>query len=165
MVFRGKNQHVHYHDLYLQNNIIERVGEKCKENFVRFLGIWIDESLSFSGHLAKLKSKLNSGIYALATCTKVVPFRVRKMIYHSLFESHLHFSSIIYGATSTRNMGQIETVQRKAIRVLTRSRYNAHRDPPLGSGERRGIELLRPIVAKISLKVDNCAHNWYPTQI
>ena len=44
MVFRGKNQHVHYHDLYLQNNIIERVGEKCKENFVRFLGIWIDES-------------------------------------------------------------------------------------------------------------------------
>ena len=129
MVFKGKNQHTHYHDLYLQNNIIERVGEKCKENFVRFLGIWIDESLSFSGHLAKLKSKLNSGIYALATCTKVVPFRVRKMIYHSLFESHLHFGSIIYGATSTRNLGQIETVQRKAIRVLTRSTYNAHTDP------------------------------------
>ena len=129
MVFKGKKQHVHYQDLYLQNNIIERVGEKCKENFVRFLGIWIDESLSFSGHLAKLKSKLNSGIFALATCTKVVPFRVRKMIYHSLFESHLHFGSIIYGATSTRNMEQIETVQRKAIRVLTRSRYNAHTDP------------------------------------
>ena len=129
MVFKGKNQHVHYHDLYLQNNIIERVGEKCKENLVRFLGIWIDESLSFSGHLAKLKSKLNSGIYALATCTKVVPFRVRKMIYHSLFESHLHFGSIIYGAASTRNMEQIETVQRKALRVLTRSLYNAHTDP------------------------------------
>ena len=129
MVFKSKNQHVHYHDLYLQNNIIERVGEKCKENLVRFLGIWIDESLSFSGHLAKLKSKLNSGIYALATCTKVVPFRVRKMIYHSLFESHLHFGSIIYGAASTRNMEQIETVKRKALRVLTRSLYNAHTDP------------------------------------
>ena len=106
----SESLHVHYHDLYLQNNIIERVGEKCKENFVRFLGIWIDESLSFSGHLAKLKSKLNSGIYALATCTKVVPFRVRKMIYHSLIESHLHFGSIIYGATSARNIEQIGTV-------------------------------------------------------
>ena len=110
MVFKGKKQHVHYQDLYLQNNIIERVGEKCKDNFVRLLGIWIDESLSFSGHLAKLKSKLNSGIYALATCTKVVPFRVRKIIYHSLIESHLHFGSIIYGATSARNIEQIGTV-------------------------------------------------------
>ena len=129
MVFKSKNQHVHYQDLYLQNNIIERVGDKCKENFVRFLGIWIDESLSFSCHLAKLKSKLNSGIYALATCTKVVPFRIRKIIYHSLFESHLHFGSIIYGSTNTRNLEQIETVQRKALRVLTRSNYNAHTDP------------------------------------
>ena len=129
MVFKNKNQHVHYHNLFLQNNIIERAGDNCKENFVRFLGIWIDESLSFLGHLAKLKSKLNSGLYALATCSKIVPFRIRKLIYHSLLESHLHFGSIIYGATNPKNLGQIETIQRKALRILTRSKYNAHTDP------------------------------------
>ena len=129
MVFKSKHQHVHYHNLYLQNNIIERVGEDCKENLVRFLGVWIDEFLTFTGHLAKLKGKLNSGIYALATCTKVVPFRVRKLIYHSLFESHLHFGSIIYGAATTKSLEEISTVQRKAVRVLTRSTYNAHTDP------------------------------------
>ena len=85
--------------------------------------------MSFSGHISKLKSKLNLGIYALATCTKVVPFRIRKLIYHSLFESHLHFGSIIYGASNPRNLSSIETVQRKALRVLTRSKYNAHSDP------------------------------------
>ena len=129
MVFKNKNQHVHFHNLYLQNNIIERAGDNCKENFVRFLGIWIDESLSFLGHLAKLKSKLNSGLYALATCSKIVPFRIRKLIYHSLLESHLHFGSVVYGATNPKNLGQIETIQRKALRILTRSRYNAHTDP------------------------------------
>ena len=129
MIFKGKRQHVHYYNLYLQNNIIERVGDHCKENLVRFLGIWIDENLSFTGHLAKLKSKLNTGIYALATCTKVVPFRVRKLIYHSLFESYLHFGSIIYGAATSKNLEQIAIVQRKAVRVLTRSKYNAHADP------------------------------------
>ena len=129
MVFKSKNQHVHYHNLYLQNNLIERAGDNCKENFIRFLGVWIDENMSFSGHLSKLKSKLNLGIYALATCTKVVPFRIRKLIYHSLFESHLHFGSIIYGASNPRNLSSIEILQRKAIRVLTRSRYNAHSDP------------------------------------
>ena len=129
MVFKNKNQHVHYQNLYLQNNIIERAGDNCKENFVRFLGIWIDENLSFLGHLAKLKSKLNSGLYALANCSKTVPFRIRKLIYHSLLESHLHFGSIIYGATNPKNLGQIETIQRKALRILTRSKYNAHTDP------------------------------------
>ena len=129
MVFKSKSQHVHYHNLYLQNNVIERAGDNCKENFIRFLGVWIDENMSFSGHISKLKSKLNLGIYALATCTKVVPFRIRKLIYHSLFESHLHFGSIIYGASNPRNLSSIETVQRKALRVLTRSKYNAHSDP------------------------------------
>ena len=129
MVFKNKNQHVHYQNLYLQNNIIERAGDNCKENFVRFLGIWIDENLSFLGHLAKLKSKLNSGLYALANCSKTVPFRIRKLIYHSLLESHLHFGSIIYGATNPKNLGQIETIQRKALRILTRSKYNVHTDP------------------------------------
>ena len=85
--------------------------------------------MSFSGHISKLKSKLNLGIYALATCTKVVPFRIRKLIYHSLFESHLHFGSIIYGASNPRILSSIETVQRKAVRVLARSKYNAHSDP------------------------------------
>ena len=129
MVFKNKGQHVHYQDLYLQNNLIERVGENCKENFVRFLGVWIDENMTFSGHLLKLKSKLTSGIYALATCTKVVPFRIRKLIYHSLFESHLHFGSIVYGSAGSKNLSAIETLQRKAVRVLTRSAYNAHSDP------------------------------------
>ena len=129
MVFKNKKQHVHYHDLFLQNSIIERAGDDCKENLIRFLGIWIDENLSFTGHLAKLKSKLNSGLYALASCSKIVPFKIRKLIYHSLLESHLHFGSIIYGATHQKNLGQIEAVQRKAIRVLTRSRYDEHSDP------------------------------------
>ena len=66
MVFKGKKQHVHYQDLYLQNNIIERVGEKCKENFVRFLGIWIDESLSFFRAFGKAKKQTQ--LRHLCTC-------------------------------------------------------------------------------------------------
>ena len=53
------------------------------------------------------------------------------MIYHSLFESHLHFGSIIYGAATTKSLEEISTIQRKALRVLTRSTYNAHTDPIL----------------------------------
>ena len=129
MVFKSRDQHVHVRDLYLQNNLIQRAGNNCKEKYVRFLGVWIDEEMSFSGHIAKLKGKLNSAIYALATCNTIVPLKVRKLIYRSLFESHLHFGSLLYGATQPKNLEQIEVVQRKALRLVARAKYNAHTDP------------------------------------
>jgi hypothetical protein len=49
-----------------------QVGDDCDENLVRFLGIYIDENMTFEGHIKKLKSKLKSGIYALSTCNRAV---------------------------------------------------------------------------------------------
>jgi hypothetical protein len=69
--------------------MITRVGNKCVEKSVRFLGIWIDDTLSFSSHIEKMKAKLNSGLYALSTCNDIVPLKIRKTIYRSLIESHL----------------------------------------------------------------------------
>ena len=37
--------------------------------------------------------------------------------------------SIVYGSAGYKNLSAIETLQRKAVRVLTRSAYNAHSDP------------------------------------
>jgi hypothetical protein len=73
-----------------------QVGDNCDENLARFLGIYIDENMTFEGHIKKLKSKLKSGIYALSTCNRAVPLRIRKSIYSSLIESQLRFGAIIY---------------------------------------------------------------------
>jgi hypothetical protein len=95
---------------------------------VRFLGVLIDDRLCFSGHIEKLKSKLNSALYALSTCNKVVPLKIRKSIYSSLFESHLRFGSIIYGAATQKLLDPISVIQRKALRLVARAPYNAHTD-------------------------------------
>ena len=115
--------------MHVGEDEIERVGENCKEKCVRFLGIYIDENLSFTGHINKLKSKLNSGVYALSTCSKIVPLRILKYIYRSLFESHLRFGSIIYGAAEPKLLEPISILQRKAVRAVARAKYNAHTDP------------------------------------
>ena len=75
ILFKHPESHVHVSNLYIGNSSITRVGSTCTEKSVRFLGIWIDEQLSFSGHIDKLKSKLNSGLYALSTCNKFVPLQ------------------------------------------------------------------------------------------
>ena len=129
ILYKSKHQHVHANNLFIGNNIITRAGSNCEEKYVRFLGIWIDDNMSFVGHIEKLKSKLNSGLYALSTCNKIVPLKIRKLIYRSLIESHLHFGSVIYGAANPKLLQTVETLQRKAVRLVARTTYNAHTDP------------------------------------
>jgi hypothetical protein len=102
MLFKNKNKHVHMNKLYIDNNVISRAGKHCDVQLIRFLGVWIDEDMSFEGHINKLKSKLNSGLYALSTCAYIVPLRIRKLIYRSLVESHLRVGSILYGAATPK---------------------------------------------------------------
>jgi hypothetical protein len=129
ILFKNKNRHVHYTHLNIGTNPITRVGDNCNETLVRFLGIWIDENLTFQGHITKLKSKLNSGIYALSTCNKTVPLRIRKCIYSSLIESHLRFGATIYGAARPKYLEPISILQRKAIRLVANSNFISHTDP------------------------------------
>jgi hypothetical protein len=129
ILFKNKFEHVHYDSVHIGDTPITRVGDNCEEKHVRFLGILIDEHMSFEAHIHKLKSKLNSGIYALSTCQKYVPVKVRKMIYLSLIESHLRFGSIIYGAARPGLLEQVSVIQRRAVRQVANAKYNAHTDP------------------------------------
>ena len=129
MLFKNKNQHVHITDLCIGNNVITRAGRNCVEEYVRFLGVLIDDELSFVGHINKLKSKLNSGLYALSTSNNLVPLNIRLLIYRGLIDSHLQFGSIIYGASHPKLLEPIQILQRKALRLVAMAKYNAHTDP------------------------------------
>ena len=128
ILFKNPSSHTHVSPLYIGSSTITRVGQTCPEKTVRFLGIWIDDQLSFSGHIDKLKAKLNSALYALSTCNKLVPLKIRKSIYSSLFESHLRFGSIIFGAATKKLLDPVSVIQRKALRLVARAPYNAHTD-------------------------------------
>ena len=129
MLFKNKNQHVHIKELCIGNNVITRAGKNCAEENVRFLGVLIDDELSFVGHINKLKSKPNSGIYALSTCNNLVPLNIRLLIYRGLIDSYLQFGSIIYGAANPKLLEPIHILQRKALRLVSMAKYNAHTDP------------------------------------
>ena len=84
--------------------------------------------MSFTDHICKLKSKLISGIYALSTSSGLVSLKVRKLIYCSLVESHICFAAIIYGGSNPTLLSPIRVLQRKAIRIVARAKFNAHTD-------------------------------------
>ena len=115
--------------LKIGNSVIERVGQEFEEKSLRFLGLLVDDKLSFTYHIAKLKIKLGHALYHLSSCKNTTPLRIRKSVYYSLFESQLRFSSVIYGSASKNELEKLFKQQKRAIRLVSGANFADHTDP------------------------------------
>ena len=84
------------------------------------------ENLSWTHHLNHVNKKLVSANFALSRSKDFLPKRILQNIYRSLFESHLHFGSIVWGSAKPNSIQKLETQQKKAIRHIAHRGYNSH---------------------------------------
>ena len=141
-------------DLMISNNIIERIGHQQTEKSVRFLGLWVGDTGLFDQHITKLKSKLNSGLFSLATSKENAPLNVQMSIYRALFESHLRFANVVFGSAPQQKIHELFILQKKAIRHVANTFYLAHTDPLFQS-----LKLLK-IEDLISHSRASFVHKW-----
>ena len=52
-----------------------------------------------------------------------------KTIYSSLIASHLQYCTLLWANSHVTNIGKLQLLQKKAIRIITSSHYIAHTDP------------------------------------
>ena len=78
-------------NVYIGKSKINRV------NSTKFLGIILDEDLSFVPHIKQLTKKLASSTGSLNRIIKSVPDHLHKQLYHTLFESHLTYGISVWG--------------------------------------------------------------------
>ena len=123
---RKKNQHCHFNDLKIGDKKIDKIGNDCAETTFKFLGHVLDENLNFEGHINHIMKKLLRANYALSTSKNFVPLNIRKTIYHSLFESHLNFGSIIWGCAQPKQIKKLSTLQKKAVRLISGKKQKCH---------------------------------------
>ena len=115
--------------LKIGSSEITRVGTNCDEKTVKFLGLWVDDKLNFLTHVSKLKNKLNTGLFHLSNAKEHSPIRIRLSIYRALIESHLRYACTTYGSAPMASIEELFIIQKKAIRHVTKSFYQAHTDP------------------------------------
>ena len=65
----------------------------------------------------------------LRTSKNFLTIKARKVIYYSLFHCHLIYCLPIWSCSTTNNIKGIITMQKKAIRIVSGSSYNAHTEP------------------------------------
>jgi hypothetical protein len=108
---------------------IERVSVNSTVPAIRFLGVYFDENLNFKYHIKLLLSKLSKTLYFLRSSKNFLTPRAMKAVYYSLFHSNLIYCIQIWSCTSSVNLTPISVLQKKAIRLISKSKYNAHSEP------------------------------------
>jgi hypothetical protein len=102
--------------LTINNRLIKRVKQ------TKFLGVIIDDKLSWKPHILSLNKKLSSICGRIYRIKKILPESLYKQIYHSLFESHLGYSISVWGGTPkevvNNQLKPLFITQKKCIRIL-----------------------------------------------
>ena len=94
-------------------------GQKVKKvDKIRFLGVIIDEHLSWDHHIKHLEDKMLSTIVLIKRVRKVIPKSHYKTIYHSLFVSHLTYCISCWGGAYSSKLDKLFNIQKRCIRIL-----------------------------------------------
>ena len=113
IIFRGKNKKINKHLNFRLS------GQKLKQcESLKYLGITIDQHLTWKPHLRKLAEKLSRSIGMLSKIRHYVPFSTLHTLYYALFHSHLSFGSQLWGQNMNDQTTRICKLQNKALRTI-----------------------------------------------
>ena len=99
-------------EIKISNETITQVSE------TKFLGIIIDDKLTWDSHIKNLSRKLSSATGILNRIKDNIPSELHKSLYHTLFESHLSYGITAWGGVSDTKLKPLFKVQKKCIRIL-----------------------------------------------
>lgn len=108
----------------MSSNMIE-VGEHRIEflSKSKFLGVIIDEKLTFSDHIEHVRNKMSSGIAALARCRNLLPKALKQNIYFAFVHSHMSYCLPLYGLNYFNKISPIHMLQKRALRLVNSLGY------------------------------------------
>ena len=87
------------------------------------------ENLSWDSHIRTIKSKVSKSIGILCKIRKNLSCSVLRNLYFTLVHPYLDYCNIIWAANKSTCLDKLFLMQKKAIRIVTRSTWNAHTAP------------------------------------
>ena len=88
------------------------------KEYAKYLGILIDDKLSFKQHIQHVKSKLIRGNAILSMIRHYVQKNTLINTYNAYIQPHLDYGLNIWGHTYTTHLSPLKRQQRKAIRLM-----------------------------------------------
>ena len=100
--------------LQLDNHIISNSPE------TKFLGMTLDQNLSWSSHVNQLILKLNRNLNLLKLSRNMMTQESKLLVYYSHLENHIQCGILLWGnGTNNTQINRIQKIQNKALQYVT----------------------------------------------
>ena len=122
MIFHYRQRIITANDIprfMINNTLIEQVTE------FNFLGLIVNEYMNWNSHTQKIANKISRTLGVMNRLKRYLLLSAMKLMYDSLILLHLQFGITNWGFEWDR----ISKLQKRALRIMTNSRYNAHTEP------------------------------------
>ena len=119
MIFTPKNKILNLPHITINNEPIQNVSD------FSFLGILLNEHMSWQSHIDNISNKISRKIGLIHKLKHFLPISATKTLYSSLILPLLNYGILAWGTSTTR----LFKLQKKAVRAITNSNYNAHTEP------------------------------------
>ena len=74
-------------------------------------------------------NKVAKSIGIISRCSFFLPKTSPRMLYFSLIYPYLYYCNIVWASTYKSNLRRLVIVQKRIIRIINNSHFNAHADP------------------------------------
>ena len=95
----------------------------------KFIGVNLDEKLTWEAHILMIKSKIAKGLGILCKARKVFPVVTLKTLYYSIIYPHMTYCIEVWGNAAKTHLCSLFKMQKKIVRTITSAGYRAHTDP------------------------------------
>ena len=111
----------HSSSVKVPSDAVIKIGKKSikRVKFVKFLGLLLDEHLSWKYHLSELSKKLARTCGMFFKIRNLLPLDVLICLYNALFLSFLQYGLIVWGQTYASYIEPVFRLQKKAIRAIS----------------------------------------------
>ena len=112
MVFSNRRVDYSKISLNISGTNIERVTE------ARFLGVIIDEKLTWCKHITAVRLKMSRYIGIMFKLKRHLPLKVRLQLYHSFIEAHVNYCSLAWGFAAKCHIETLFRKQKQGMRMV-----------------------------------------------
>ena len=120
---RQKGVNIDENSIVIDGNIIPFTTN------TKFLGINIDNNLTWKAHINHMTTKISKGVGVLSRLSKELSYNILILIYNTILLPYLSNCCITWGFTYQTYINKIITIQKMAMRIITHYPFQCHSSP------------------------------------
>ena len=122
LIFHSKRKKIDY-----ESFSIKLGGSKLTPvKNVKYLGVMIDNFLSWDDHIIDLSKALSRSNGILAKLRHYIPKKSLLTVYYAIFHSKLLYGSLVWSQSTSANINKIVILQKKCLRIMNFADFNSH---------------------------------------